>query len=62
MAIFEVRVSEIRHYHQTRTSIGTAIDVIASTISGSTATPGEIRTITGQEIQDAWSKNELREP
>ncbi|ORX39390.1 hypothetical protein BD324DRAFT_619499 [Kockovaella imperatae] len=50
MAIIEVKPDEIRHYHQTRSSIGTAVDVVASAISGSTATPGEVRTITSDEL------------
>ncbi|ORY31675.1 hypothetical protein BCR39DRAFT_526235 [Naematelia encephala] len=62
MAVIEVKVDEIRHYHQTRTAIGTAVDVISSAIGGETATPGEVRTITGQEIQAAWAKGELKEP
>ncbi|WWC91861.1 uncharacterized protein L201_006808 [Kwoniella dendrophila CBS 6074] len=59
---FEVSVDEIRHFHQEKTTLGTLTDIVTSTISGATATPGSIRTITGQEISSAWAKNELREP
>ena len=62
MAVIEVKVDEIRHYAQARTSVGTAVDVVASAITGSTATPGQIRTITGQEIAAAWSAGNLKEP
>jgi hypothetical protein len=62
MAVVEVKVDEIRHFHQKKTSIGTAIDVVASAISGSTAQPGEIRVISAREIEGAWDKGELKEP
>lgn len=62
MAVIEVKVDEIRHYAQKRTMIGQAVDVVSSTITGSVATPGEIRTITGEEIAAAWEKGELKEP
>ncbi|WVQ66846.1 hypothetical protein V866_001873 [Kwoniella sp. B9012] len=62
VVVFEVKVDEIRHFHQEKTTLGTVVDVISSTISGSTATPGSIRTITGEEIAGAWARNELKEP
>ena len=62
MAVVEVRIDEIRHFHQVKTTIGTLVDVVSSAVSGSTATPGQIRTITGGEISSAWSKGELKEP
>ncbi|WVF67239.1 hypothetical protein IAT40_001987 [Kwoniella sp. CBS 6097] len=62
VAIFQVKVDEIRHFYQQKTSLGTALDVVASAISGSTATPGEVRTITGEEIASAWSAGQLKEP
>lgn len=61
IAVMEVAVDEIRHFHQTKTTIGMVVDVVASTIGGSTAKPGEIRTVTGEEIKAAWSKGELKE-
>ena len=62
MAVLEVQVDEIRHFHQERTLVGTAVDVVASAISGSTATPGDIRTITREDISAAWKAGELKEP
>ncbi|RXK41477.1 hypothetical protein M231_01185 [Tremella mesenterica] len=62
MAVFQVKIDEIRHFHQKRTMIGTAVDVVASAVSGEVATPGEVRTITGKEIAAAWEKGELKEP
>ncbi|KAK8853368.1 hypothetical protein IAR55_004072 [Kwoniella newhampshirensis] len=62
LAVLEVKVDEIRHFHQTKTTLGTITDIVSSTISGSTATPGEVRTVTGQEIAAAWEKGELKEP
>lgn len=62
MVALEVKIDEIRHYHQVKTAIGTAVDIVASAIAGSTAVPGQIRTITGQEIASAWSSHELKEP
>ena len=62
MAVVEVKIDEIRHFHQVKTTIGTLVDVVTSAVSGSTATPGQIRTITGEEISSAWSKGELKEP
>jgi len=62
IAVFEVSVDEIRHFHQEKTAIGTAVDIISSTLSGSMATPGSIRTITGEEIASAWKAGKLQEP
>jgi len=61
MACLEVEVVEIRHFHQVKTRLGTMVDVVASAVTGSTATPGQIRTITAQEIKSAWDKGELKE-
>lgn len=61
ITVLEVSVDEIRHFHQTRTMIGQAVDVVSNAIGGGVAKPGEIRTITGQEISAAWSKGELKE-
>ncbi len=62
MAVVEIKVDEIRHFHQQKTQLGTVVDVVTSAISGSTATPGEIRTITKEMIESAWEKGELKEP
>jgi hypothetical protein len=50
MAVIEVTPDEIRHYHQERTSLGVIGEVVAATITGNTASPGSIRTITRQEL------------
>jgi general stress protein 26 len=50
MAILEVRPDEIRHYYQQRSSIGVLGEVVAATITGNTASPGSIRTITKEEL------------
>jgi hypothetical protein len=62
ITVLEVKVDQIRHFYQSRTAIGQAVDVVASAITGSVATPGEIREIGGDEIQAAWGRGELREP
>jgi hypothetical protein len=62
VAVLEITAVEIRHFHQEKTAIGTAVDVISSTLSGSMATPGSIRTITGEEIASAWAGGNLKEP
>jgi hypothetical protein len=61
VAVMEIQVDEIRHFHQVKTLVGMAVDVVSSAVGGSTAKPGEIRTITGEEIKAAWSKGELKE-
>jgi general stress protein 26 len=50
MAVIEVIPDEIRHYHQERSSLGVLGEVVAATITGNTASPGSIRTITKQEL------------
>ncbi|WRT70086.1 uncharacterized protein IL334_007080 [Kwoniella shivajii] len=62
IAVFQVTVDEIRHFHQEKTTVGLLVDVVSSAISGSTASPGSLRTITKEEISSAWAKNELKEP
>ncbi|KAK4683679.1 hypothetical protein P7C73_g6554, partial [Tremellales sp. Uapishka_1] len=61
IACMQVKVDEIRHFHQERTQIGTIVDIVSSAIGGNVATPGSIRTITGEEIAAAWAKGELEE-
>lgn len=62
VAVLEVSIEEVRHFHQEKTVIGTVIDVVASTVKGETATPGDIRQISGEEITSAWARGELKEP
>jgi len=50
VTVIEVIPSEIRYWYSTRTKIGSAIEVATSTITGNVAQPGELRTITKQEL------------
>jgi hypothetical protein len=50
MAVIEVVPDEIRHYHQERSGLGVLGEVVAATITGNTASPGSIRTITREEL------------
>jgi general stress protein 26 len=61
ITVLEVTVQQIRHFNQQRTALGTVTDVIASTITGNVAQPGEIRQIEGSEIEAAWKAGELKE-
>ncbi|KAI0645935.1 hypothetical protein C8Q79DRAFT_1091939 [Trametes meyenii] len=51
VAIIEVVPEEIRYWVATRSKIGQAVDVAFSAITGKTAAPGDLRTITTNEIQ-----------
>ncbi|WVO24679.1 uncharacterized protein IAS62_006049 [Cryptococcus decagattii] len=62
VAALEVSIDEVRHFYQEKTVIGTVIDVVASAVKGETATPGDIRQISGEEIASAWARGELKEP
>ncbi|KAL7424457.1 hypothetical protein Q5752_000141 [Cryptotrichosporon argae] len=53
VAVLTVDIDEVRHFHQTKTALGTAVDVVASAIGGQVATPGQIREISGEEIRQA---------
>ncbi|KAI0746030.1 hypothetical protein C8Q76DRAFT_47830 [Earliella scabrosa] len=50
VAIIEVVPNEIRYWMATRGAIGQTVDVAVSAITGKTAAPGELRTITKDEI------------
>lgn len=50
MAVLEVVPDEIRHYHQERSTLGVIGEVVAATVTGNTAAPGSIRTITRQDL------------
>lgn len=50
IAILVVKPEEIRFYNQKKTLVGQAIDVAASAIGGGLATPGEILTITQEDV------------
>ncbi|KAI0665928.1 hypothetical protein C8Q78DRAFT_985324 [Trametes maxima] len=51
VAIIEVIPEEIRYWVATRSKIGQAVDVAVSAVTGKTAAPGDLRTITMNEIQ-----------
>ncbi|KAI9070047.1 hypothetical protein FKP32DRAFT_1670794, partial [Trametes sanguinea] len=41
----------IRYWYATRGKAGQAVDVAVGAVTGKTAAPGELRTITKEEIQ-----------
>ncbi|KAI0821685.1 hypothetical protein BC628DRAFT_1329112 [Trametes gibbosa] len=51
VAVIEVIPDEIRYWVATRTKVGQAVDIAVSAVTGHTAAPGELRTITKAEIQ-----------
>ncbi|KZT66365.1 hypothetical protein DAEQUDRAFT_813599 [Daedalea quercina L-15889] len=51
VAVIEVIPEEIRYWYSTRGSVGKAVDIAVSAVSGNTAAPGELRTISKAEIQ-----------
>ncbi|KAI8993880.1 hypothetical protein BD414DRAFT_513531 [Trametes punicea] len=51
VALIEVIPEEIRYWIATRGKVGQAVDIAVSAVSGKTAAPGELRTITKDEIQ-----------
>jgi hypothetical protein len=50
MAVIEVIPDEIRHYYQEGSFLGVFGEVVAATVTGNTASPGSIRTITREEL------------
>lgn len=50
MAVLEVVPDEIRHYHQEKSTLGFVGEVVAATVTGNTAAPGSIRTITREDL------------
>ncbi|KAG8705835.1 hypothetical protein FRC12_009206 [Ceratobasidium sp. 428] len=50
VVIIDVNPSEIRYWYSTRTKVGAAIEVATSAVTGNVASPGELRTITKQEL------------
>ncbi|EIW63562.1 uncharacterized protein TRAVEDRAFT_56490 [Trametes versicolor FP-101664 SS1] len=51
VAVIEVIPDEIRYWIATRGKVGQAVDIAVSAVTGHTAAPGELRTITKAEIQ-----------
>ncbi|KAF8609079.1 hypothetical protein BDV93DRAFT_551872 [Ceratobasidium sp. AG-I] len=50
VVIIDVIPSEIRYWYSTRTKIGAAVEIATSAVTGNVAHPGELRTITQQEL------------
>ncbi|TBU39606.1 hypothetical protein BD309DRAFT_969277 [Dichomitus squalens] len=51
VAVIEVIPDQIRYWVSNRGTVGRAVDVAYSAATGNTASPGELRTITEDEIQ-----------
>ncbi|GAA5825730.1 hypothetical protein JCM5353_005252 [Sporobolomyces roseus] len=51
IAIIEVIPTEIRYWLKTRTSLGQLAEVAKGAITGETAAPGALRTITASELE-----------
>lgn len=54
ISLIEVIPDEIRYWYVTRGKIGRAVEIGVGAVTGKTASPGELRTITKQEVR---SKN-----
>lgn len=50
VAVIEVIPDEIRYWIATRGKVGQAVDIAVSAVTGHTAAPGELRTITKAEV------------
>jgi hypothetical protein len=50
VSIIQVIPDEIRYWYSTKGRISRAVVVSVSTMTGKTATPGELRTITKDEV------------
>ncbi|KAF6763094.1 hypothetical protein DFP72DRAFT_986845 [Ephemerocybe angulata] len=57
ISLIEVIPDEIRYWYVTRGKIGRAMEVGVGAVTGKVASPGELRTITKQEIQLAQGLN-----
>ena len=50
MAVIEVQVDEVRYWVSTESTVTKLVDVSAAALTGRTAAPGELRTITQDEV------------
>ncbi len=50
VAVIEVIPNEIRYWQSSQTKVGQAMNVAVSAVTGKTAVPGELRTITKDEV------------
>jgi hypothetical protein len=50
VSIIHVIPDEIRYWYSTKGTVGRAVEIGVSAMAGKTATPGELRTITKDEV------------
>ncbi|KAI0762108.1 hypothetical protein BD413DRAFT_217044 [Trametes elegans] len=50
VAVIEVVPDEIRYWYATRGKVGQAVDIAVGAVTGNTSAPGELRTITKDEV------------
>lgn len=50
VSIIQVIPDEIRYWYSTKGTVGRAVEIGVNAMSGKTATPGELRTITRDEV------------
>ncbi|KAG8988555.1 hypothetical protein FRB94_001899 [Tulasnella sp. JGI-2019a] len=51
IVVIEVIPDSIRYWFTNKTRIGQTVEIVSSAVTGKVASPGELRTITKQEIQ-----------
>ena len=51
VALIEVVPDEVRYWLATRGAVGRALEVAVGAVTGRAAAPGEIRTITSDEVR-----------
>ncbi|KAG8980188.1 hypothetical protein FRB90_007768 [Tulasnella sp. 427] len=51
VCIIEVIPDSIRYWWSTKTKVGQSIEIMTSAVTGKVASPGELRTITRDEIR-----------
>lgn len=48
-----VQPSEIRYFLETKNLLSKTVDIVSSAVTGSTASPGVLRTLKGHELETA---------
>lgn len=51
--LIEVIPKEIRFFLETKGTIAKTVDIVSSALTGSTASPGVLRTLKGHELETA---------
>lgn len=51
VALIVVEPSEIRYWAAQRTKVGQLVEVVSSAVTGNTAAPGKLRTISAEELK-----------